>query len=154
MRSTILRTALAGLALAAPLLVHGAPAYAAGAVGVVTGSGSIDPGVPAVGCVNNAVVDFSGTGVVVGDLPAGPYAVSFHANSDTCEDVEHGHGTGALSGDVFGTVEYTRTLGLITLSGTVTVGSATRTLAAADCEVVPTSAQPVTTYQVHCVVVI
>jgi hypothetical protein len=151
MKTRSLRILLAGVALAAPGLLQ-TPAHAADVANVV-GTGAILPGVPTTGCVEGASVSFDGTGVIVGagGLNPGPYSVSFRGNSTTCETILAGQGTGVLSGGVSGTVNYTRTVGAISLSGTVTVSGQTRSLSAT-CHVVVTSANPFTTFALDCVV--
>jgi hypothetical protein len=151
MNTRSLRILLAGVALAAPGLLQ-TPAHAADVANVV-GTGSVLPGVPTTGCVNGAAVAFDGTGVIVGNggLNPGPYTVSFRGNSTMCETILAGQGTGTLSGGVSGTVNYTRTVGLLTLNGTVTVDGQTRSLSA-NCHVAVTSANPFTTFAMDCAV--
>jgi hypothetical protein len=153
MTSRSLRTAVAAFAMAAPLVLSTSPAHAAG-TGVVTGTGSISPGVPVTGCVNGASISFSGQGYLANSdgLPAGPYDVAFTGNSNTCESVATGSGIGQLSGDVAGTVTYTRATGAITLSGSVTIGGVTKSLIAV-CAVVLDPVVPpfpVTDYTLAC----
>lgn len=151
MNTRSLRILLAGVALAATGLLQ-TPAHAADVANVV-GTGSVLPGVPTTGCVTGAAVSFDGTGVIVGNggLNPGPYSVSFRGNSNTCESILTGSGTGILSGGVSGTVTYTRTVGVITLSGTVSVDGQTRSLSAT-CHVAVTSANPFTTFALDCAV--
>ena len=147
---SLARPTLAALALAALPTMHGTAAAAD--VGVVVGTGTVTPGVPATGCVSGTAVAFSGDAVTLGTgLPPGPYHVVFTGNSIACASVLSDAGAGNLSGDVAGPVTYTRTLGVITLTGSVTVASQQRTITAV-CEVEPLNAAPISSYALECVV--
>jgi len=109
----------AGLALA--LLGPATPAHAAGA-GTVIGTGVLSPGIPLTGCEEQTSIQIAATAVFAGtDFAPGVYAFSFDGASTICESVGSGQGVGNLSGDITGSVAYTRTGGLLLASGTISV---------------------------------
>jgi len=114
----------------------------------VAGTGGISPGLPQSGCAFQSV-SFSGTAVAVG-TNAGTYSITFNGNSDICEDLNTGHGSGTLSGGVTGSVTYSRTGSAVTLSGSVTLGGTTENIQAGGCAFAPTSAPPITSYALNC----
>ena len=121
-------------------------------VATVVGTGTISPGLPQSGCAFQTV-SFSGTAVAVG-TNAGPYNVTFNGNSDICETLGTGHGSGTLSGGVTGSVTYSRTETVVTLSGSVSLGGATENIVAGCCTFAPTSAPPITSYALNCKLVL
>lgn len=154
MTSRIFRTALAAVALVAPLGFSSAPATADDVTDVATvvGTGTIKPGLPTEGCDEQTEITFTGTAVNAGDH-AGVYSIRFDGNSGTnCETLQNGAGTGVLSGGVSGTVAYTRVGSVVTLTGTGAVNGAGHHITTAHCVFVPTSANPVTSYALSCVV--
>ena len=144
------RVLLAAAALAVPVLVQ-SPAHAD--VAIAVGTGSISPGIPVTGCVDNAEFSISGTAANLGTtFGPGPYTFVADGDSSICESIQAGSGSATLSGDVSGTLSYIRTVGVITLTGDASVqGSAPRPISIS-CEVVITSANPVTTFAVVCAV--
>ena len=133
--------------LALPLATGTANAGPGADVAVVTGNGTIRPGL-STECTVQAVT-FSGSAEVLGTHP-GTYSVSFSGGSISCETNGFGAGTGTLSGGVSGTVNYSRTGNIVTLNGSGAIGTHARTIIAAVCEFVPTSVDPTTTYALAC----
>lgn len=144
------RILLAAAALAVPAFSL-TPAHAD--VAVAVGTGSITPGVPLTGCVDNASFSISGTAANLGTTYGpGPYTFVADGDSDTCESITTGHGSATLSGDVSGTLAYSRTVGVITLSGNASVQGGPSRPISITCEVAVTSANPVITFAVVCAV--
>ena len=139
-----IRTAVLAAAMLALPFVQ-TPAQASPNVGQAVGTGTISPGLP--GC--SQTVTFSGQVVLVG-THAGVYPVTFNGRSFGCETELEGAGTGTLTGGISGTVNYTRAANVVTLSGSVTVAGTSHTLLVAECQFVPTTRNPTTTYVLHC----
>ena len=167
MRKTLIAGAILSAFSLLPSAAYAHPhveAYYYGAV--VVGTGTISPGLPQSGCAFQSV-SFSGTAVVGGvdaqipDPPALPTVdptaaavnVTFNGNSDICETLATGHGSGTVSGGVTGSVTYSRTENVVTLSGSVSIdGRPSRPILVGVCVFTPTSAPPVTSYALVCVV--
>jgi hypothetical protein len=154
MNTRALRTTLAAVAIAAsaiPALQSTASADAA----IAIGQGVISPGVPTVptACVPNATFDIDGTAVNLGTtFGPGPYTFHVHGISSTCASVLTDVGTATLSGDVTGTLTYSRTTGAISLNGNASVRGAASRPISINCLVVITSANPTTSFAVTCAV--
>lgn len=152
MKTTLIRFAVAAAALAAPLMTGSAQAAN---VGVAVGTGTISPGVPTTGCVNNASFQLSGTAAALGtEFGPGPYEFTVDGVSGTCASVATDTGAATMSGDVTGTLTYSRTLGAMNLTGNLSVQGAPARPATVTCEVFVTSANPVSTFGVVCTVTI
>jgi hypothetical protein len=151
---------LAAAALTAPLLaLSGTPANAGALVGSVTGTGVLSPGIPLLptDCAVQSVVNFDAIlAVGAGDGHGGIYDVKFRGNSGAhCESVLSGEGDGLLSGNVSGSVHYSRTGGALTISGSVTVDGHSHTLLVAECELsVTTSVNPIKDFALTCEVIL
>lgn len=140
---------LAAAALAAGLIAGTNPTMASPNAATVTGGGTISPGLPDAGCAFQSVT-FSGTAEVVG-THGGSYSVTFNGASSICETRASGAGGGVLGGDVNGTVSYSRTGPVVTLSGSVTIDNGEpHNIDAGGCVFAPTSVNPVQTYQLVC----
>ena len=114
----LLRTVLASVALLVPLTVQ--PAHADG--GASVGQATYSPGLPTTGCISNMSIQKVATLVLAGEL-TGTYSYAFSGNSTSaCESLTSGSGIGTVSGDVTGTLSYTRTGAWITYTGTVVIG--------------------------------
>ena len=150
MTSRTLRAGLAAFWLAAAAFAAPASAHDVTDVAQVVGTGGISPGLSATACLPQRVT-FSGTAVNVGDH-AGVYSIAFSGGSSGCETVAVGNGTGTLSGGVSGTVNYSRVGNIVTLTGSGAVNGAAHHITSAVCEFVPTSANPTTSYALHCTV--
>jgi hypothetical protein len=153
MTARTIRTALAAVALLASIGTA-VPATADDVtdVAIVVGTGTISPGLPTTGCAQQTNITFNGTAVNAGDH-AGVYPIRFDGNSGTnCETLQSGAGSGVLSGGVSGSVRYLRTGSVVTLTGTGAVNGAPHHITTAHCEFYPTSANPVTSYALHCTV--
>lgn len=152
MKTTLIRFAVAAAALTAPLMTGSAHAAT---VGVAVGTGTISPSVPTTGCVNNATFELTGTAAALGtDYGPGPYDFTVSGVSGTCASILTDTGAATMSGDVTGTLTYSRTLGAMNLTGNLSVEGAPAKPATIVCEVVPTSANPVATFGVVCAVTI
>ena len=147
MISTRLLRPMAAAAFAIAL-VAGSPAHATDQAKVV-GTGTITPGLPATGCISGQTVTFSGTAVLTGSNPV-VYTFHFQGNSTICESTFAGEGCGVLVGDITGTVCYSRTGNVVTLSGVVVVQGVPHTIQAGACEFAPTSVNPVQTFALSC----
>lgn len=144
------RLLLAATALAVPALVQ---SPAAADVAIAVGTGSIFPGVPTTGCVDDAHFSISGTAANLGTTYGpGPYTFIANGDSAICESIAAGSGSATLSGDVSGTLTYSRTVGVITLSGNASVQGGPLRPISITCEVAVSSANPVTTFAVVCAV--
>ncbi len=128
--------------------------------GVLTGSGTITPGLPTTGCAVQTDIDFNGTGALVGDDTTIPATVNFDGNSGSlCETAELGQGSGTLGGTFAsapGAITYQRIGPIVELFGNVVINGRVHTglllgLDAA-CIFVPTSTNPATTYSLVCAV--
>lgn len=143
-----IRNAAVALAIAT-LPLTATPAQAHPVVGVVVGTGTITPGLPACG----QDVTFSGTAVLSTNPPR-VVTVTFVGRGPGCETILVGQGCGTISGGgLSGTVCYNRNGNVVQLSGTVTLDGHSHTLTGT-CEFVPTSAQPTTSYALTCQVVL
>lgn len=152
-RALILAAASGAAILAAPLPGLAAPSVG---VGVVLGSGGITPGLDAT-VPANQTVSFSGTAVGAGETNGSPVVVddtcNFSGGSTTPET--DGSGAGTATGSCTGTtsvtanVAYTRFGSIVLLNGTGSVNGTPGFLNAA-CVFVPTSFQPVKSYQLAC----
>jgi len=140
------------LAVVLPLALLAPSAHAQDDVASVVGNGTISPGLPTSGCAFQQVT-FSGTAVNVGDH-AGVYNVSFAGNSTICETLGAGQGSGTLSGDISGTVEYSRTGPIVTISGQVSVNASPHSIEVGVCVFVAVNFNPVTAYVLVCKVVL
>jgi hypothetical protein len=122
--------------------------------GFVLAAGTTSPSVSATGCADQPAMTFAGTVVATrDDLAAGMYPLAFSGMSDTCETLTNGHGFGTLTGALAGTVEYTRTAGIVTLDGTMSInnsGSVTTVL----CGIAPTSDATLASYTLTCEIVV
>ena len=144
------RLLLTAAALAVPALMQ---SPAAADVAIAVGTGAISPGVPTTGCVDGASFDISGTAANLGTTYGpGPYTFSVHGNSNTCESIASGSGSATISGDASGTLTYSRTLGVITLSGNASIQGGPSRPISITCQVFITSANPVVTYGVVCAI--
>jgi hypothetical protein len=158
MTSRIARTAFAGIALAGLATaftgVGSAAQASTPATAVVAGTGTILPGLPLTGCEPRPEhVTFDGTAVVAGAPgDAGAYSLHFDGNSNICESLSDGKGSGTLSGGITGSVNYTRTGNAVTITanGAVTVNGNSHVLVAAGCVFVPVPGNPITTYALAC----
>lgn len=153
MKTRIVRLAIAAVALAAPAMAGSAQAANAA---VAVGTGTISPGVPTTGCTASANFEINGTAVNLGtDFGPGPYDFRVVGSSNaSCPSFTADTGTATMSGDVTGSLNYSRTVGLITLNGSASVqGSSPRPISIT-CHVVVTSANPVTDFAVVCAVTI
>jgi multidrug efflux pump subunit AcrA (membrane-fusion protein) len=118
---------------------------------VVVGQGTINPGIPATGCSSSAPhVTFDGTVVVVGpDAQTG----SIHFDGDStsaCASATADSGTGVLSGIASGTVTFSRTGNVVTVSGpSVSFAGRVGPVTAA-CQFYPGAANPIVTYILTC----
>jgi hypothetical protein len=149
-----LRKFVLAAVMVAPLtFVATSPASADPAVATVEGSGTIDPGLPTTGCANQSV-DFDGTGTVSHGDHEGSYDFHFEGNSSICESLATGEGSGTLSGDISGTVSYSRTVNHVSVSGNVTFGSTSGAIVAGSCVFQPTNANPTTEYELRCTIVL
>ena len=141
-------TAFLPLALIAP------SAHAQDDVAVVVGTGSITPGLPTTGCADQAI-GFGGTAVNAAiDGHTGLYTVSFAGNSTICETLNAGQGSGTLSGDVSGNVDYTRTGPIVTITGQGAVNGDDHVIVIGLCLFIPTSFNPVASYALACAVIL
>lgn len=148
---------LAAAALATPLLAltGSTPATASPLVASVTGTGVLSPGIPLIPttCAVQTTVDFDAILSIGAGQGHGPalYSVKFRGNSGThCESVLEGQGSGLLSGNVSGSVNYTRTVGALTITGNVTVDGHGHSVTA-ECELsVTTSVNPIKDYALTC----
>lgn len=153
MSTRAVRAALAAVALVVPALSLHTPASADAAVAV--GTGVISPGIPTdpLACVDNATFVIDGTAVNLGTTYGpGPYTFRASGNSNTCASILSDTGTATLSGDVTGTVTYSRTTGAISLNGQASVQGGPFRPIAINCLVEVTSAAPTTTFAVTCAV--
>lgn len=138
------------LATLLPLALISPSAHAAEDVAVIQGQGSITPGLPTSGCAFQSVT-FSGTAVAASDHgESGVYNVSFSGNSTICETLAAGQGSGTLSGDVSGTVAYSRTGPYVTISGQGSLRGTPHVIVRGDCYFVPVTIHPVTVYVLVC----
>jgi len=113
------------------------------------GTGTMSPGLPTSGCANQGTVTFDSAVLVYADpgtAPLAPGNIHFSGASSICETLNAGQGSGTLSGSLAGTVNYTRTANIETLSGTVNGG----TIIAAVCIFTATSVNPATSYALAC----
>jgi hypothetical protein len=151
MNSRLIRLAVAAVALAAPLATG--TAHAAN-VAVAVGTGTIDPGVPTTGCATGGHFEISGSAANLGtDFPVGPYEFTVVGDStSSCPSLTADSGAAQMSGDVTGTLEYTRNVGLITLSGLARVSNSAPRPIAVTCEVAILDAHPVTSFAVVCAI--
>jgi len=151
MKTRLIRTMVAATALAVPAFFQ-APASAD--VAVAVGIGSINPGIPTTGCVNNAHFEIlNGTAVNSGGTnDAGTYTFTVKGDSSVCASIPSDLGVATLSGDVAGTLAYSRTVGLITLSGNASVKGGAPTPISINCEVEVIDANPVRNFAVTCAV--
>lgn len=154
MFSTSRRLTRAALLLTPLLALPATPATANQAWHAVTyGSGIVTPGVTLVPTVQTAVT-FTAT-LVLGAGSAGEPLVAtnctFSGSSSIGETLIEGKGSGTLGGcvgtNVTGNVNYERTLGVLTISGSLTVNGSLHAIDRGVFQIVPTSAEPVTTYQ-------
>ncbi len=133
------------------------PEPVASDAGVVLGTGTIAPGLTTVPTVQTSVTFDSSLYVIAGDegVSDGTVGIHFAGSSDVAETLNAGHGSGTLSGALGGTVVYSRTANVVTLSGTINAGSDPDgdTLRAAACIFVPTTVNPVTSYALLCAAV-
>lgn len=149
-----MRKFLIAVALLAPVALPVSPAHAQDDVAVVTGEGTITPGLPDTGCTPNQAIFFGGTAVAQGDH-AGTYNIFFNGNSTICESLGAGQGTGNLSGSgITGTVDYIRTGSHVTITGQGAVNGTPHVIVRGDCVFAPTSIGPVRTYGLACTVVL
>ena len=150
-------TSIRKLALAAflPLALITPSAHAQTDVAVVVGTGGIVPGLPTSGCDFQNRVFFSGTAVNASiDNHTGIYNVSFEGSSSICETLNSGQGSGTLSGDVSGTVNYSRTGPIVTIEGQGAINGSPHHIVVGICIFVPTSINPVASYALECNIVI
>lgn len=135
-------------------LLAASPASAHTAAGTAVGTGTISPGLPPMGCVSGQTVSFDGQVIFPGqNHPNNPYVVHFDGTSSICESACAGQGSGTLSGDITGTVNYSRTCNVVQLTGNVTVDDQPHALTGV-CTFAPTSANPTNSYALNCHVVI
>lgn len=127
---------------------------------VITGTGTITPGLPATGCAVQTNIDFNGTGALVGDDTTIPATVNFDGSSGSvCETAGAGQGSGTLGGTFTsapGGISYQRIGPVVELFGSVVINGRVHTgpllgLSAA-CVFFPTSTNPATTYGLICAV--
>ena len=150
-------TSIRKLALAAflPIALIMPSAHAQTDAAVVVGTGLIVPGLPTSGCANQTRVAFSGTAVNASiDNHTGIYNVSFEGSSSICESLNSGQGSGTLSGDVSGTVNYSRTGPIVTITGQGAINGSPHHIVLGVCVFVATAVNPVTSYALECNVVI
>lgn len=89
------------------------------------------PGITTAGCTNNQQHDFiAAMYVVSNNYHPGPWYFSLYASSSMCETLATGAGSGYLTGDINGSVNYYRTYGVTTYTGWTTFGSTTITCTA------------------------
>jgi len=121
----------------------------------VAGTGTITPGLPTTGCAVQTDITFNGTGLLVGDDGVTfPATINFDGNSgSTCETLTSGQGSGTVSGTITGNVTYQRTGSNVQVFGSVTINGRPHQPISADCHFDPTSANPVTSYALNCVIV-
>ena len=127
------------LTMAFALLALAAASPASGTPLLLDGSGTVTPGIHTTGCSLNSYT-FDAT------IAAGPGAVigagHFDGSSTLCESLGAGLGSGTFSGaTTCRSVTYTRLYFEMRFSGTS---------CALTCLLVPTSWNPVTTYQIAC----
>ena len=153
-----IRSKLGLLVLVSGVAIFGlatGPAFASTGTAAVAGSGTISPGLTTVG--HSQSITFGGTAVVAGTTGSGTYTCNFTGTSDILETIQTGDGnaSGTCNGTVptvqsfTCTVHYTRTGGVVTLTGNCT-GSVNGPLAAAGCVLEPTSANPAKSYELQC----
>lgn len=142
---------LAAIVTTLTLGSHAAIASPVDQVLAITATGTLTPGLPTTGCVFQAVT-FTGTAIGAG-LDSGVYSLAFTGESDACETLASGSGSGTLSGDVEGTATYERTGSTVTVAGKVTdkKNNDTKTIATAVCVVVVTAFNPVAGFAMFCV---
>jgi hypothetical protein len=116
----------------------------------VVGTGTIAPGLPTTGCQSNQHVNFSGTLTVTAGDETSTTNISFDGNSDICETLNAGHGSGTLAGGASGTVTYSRTGNVVTITGSPVINGEGHSVLAAACVFIPTSANPVSSYALAC----
>jgi len=118
----------------------------------VTGSGAINPGLPTTGCAVHPAVTFAGTVTFTpnsrnANLSGG--SLTFNGTGSACATVTQDSGSGTLSGVFSGTVSFVRSGNGVQVTGTVTLNGSAE-FVTADCEFVPTNANPTTAYQLAC----
>jgi len=118
-------------------------------VATIHGTGTIFPGIPLTGCVNNAHWTFDGTIAVVGDEQfVGP--VHYEGDGTICESHLVGVTVGNISGSVSGSVTLSRTGVHVAVAGNVTIGGGEHSIIAGECAWTPTSVNPTTSYVLDC----
>lgn len=121
LRIRAIRLFVATVVLAVPLTLPAAQGLAGATPppgqGGWTGTGTISPGLPTSGCVDNSSMSMTGTAVLAGGATSGALSVRFDGNSTICESLNAGQGSGTLSGDLTGHLSYTRTGNVMTMSG-------------------------------------
>ena len=121
----------------------------------IAGTGGISPGLTTgIGSGSTQTFTFDGTGAGAVSGQIGTYRCSVTGN-DTIGTVQQG--TGGFSGTCTtpcGTVgvsgSYVRTLLVVTATGTITSGCLTGLSFSGNCSFTPTSATPITSYEVNC----
>jgi len=151
------RTVALGLALVAAFAPGGATVANAGTgpsdeVSLLAQGDYYAPGIPTTGCAINPGAQFDGTATFTPDsdeaqASGGP--VHFEGTGSACATLAADNGSGTMSGVMSGNVSFTRTNAEVQVSGTVTVSGELHTLTA-NCELVPTSANPMVTFEIAC----
>lgn len=118
------------------------------------GQGVLVPGIPAVGCQFQTTITFNSEFLVItGADQAVSGSFSFEGRSSICESQDSGAGSGTVSGNLAGSVNYVRKGNVVTVTapGGLSVNGSTRTIPAVSCEFLPTSLNPTSSYMLVCV---
>jgi hypothetical protein len=153
MRTRLIRIAIAAVALAVPAV--STPAQAD--VAVAFGTGWIDPGIntPDGPCIDKPHFEITGQAANLGTTYAtGPYDFLVIGDSTQCASFTSDTGAATIQGDVVGSLQYTRTVGLISLNGFASVDGAPSAPISITCHVAILDAQPVRNFAVVCAVTI
>jgi len=116
---------------------------------VLSGSGTINPGVP--GCSNHLI--FDGNIVIAGD-DTQVSTTHFDADSNICETDLFGAGSGTFGGALAGVFDYTRQGPEFVIRGTLAVNGESHTTVVGPCQFIPTSENPLTTFILTCTAVL
>lgn len=155
----LLKTASIAAAVLAPVLGLSSLQVASADTGPsdivwVTGNGTINPGLPTTGCASTPPhVTFSGVMTLTPNSDDAVYSGSPFGfdGTDTspCPSAQSGSGSGVLTGMLSGNVSFTRTGTEVSVTGTAVLDGETHSINA-NCEFVPTNANPTRAYQLAC----
>jgi hypothetical protein len=132
------------------------PEPVASDAGVVVGTGTIAPGLTTVPTTQTSVTFDSSLLVIAGDEGVNVTGrVHFDGASDGPETLNAGQGHGTLTGDLGGTVSYSRTANIVTLEGSINAGNDPDgdAIRVGACIFAPTKVNPVDSYALICAVV-